>query len=691
MLRAADVRDESLPRRALAAVPAQRWLGGASARTRLAGRSLTIGCLLWCGGALLLGSPTARAEPVPSLDLRNFRPSEHAAGSLYLEPAPVPERGEWNVGIWASYANGSIRLEDGQGDTVATPLRHQLSVDYTGSVGVSRRLAVIAALPTVPYQEGDEVSEQVAGAEPLPRVAIGDLGLGAKLLIRPPEAAGGFGLAALARVTTPTGDERSYLGEGAVTGELRLLGELRSSGVSLRSTGGARLRGEVGRYLSHEFSHELPWGVGLSLGPQIFARDAEDRWAWDLELHGALAMVPDFAAKAQSPTLAGFSTRYSPGDLSIIGGIEIPVGAAVGIPRVRAVVGLGWAPRLHDEDADGVPDDRDRCPETQEDHDGFQDSDGCLDFDNDRDGVADPEDDCPGSLEDEDGHEDGDGCADPDNDGDGVLDRSDECPDQAGTVSLRGCPVLDADEDGVMDVRDRCPSEREDQDGFEDEDGCPDPDNDGDGVPDGEDRCPMVPGSRSVDPRLHGCQTPDGDGDTFEQEADACPDAAEDFNGQEDADGCPEFAADTPVRPRPEPLVTVDRTGRDPVIRWRVPPRFALVGDRPVVTESSLPTIRALAQMLNQNPTWVLLVGVRPEGVGNAAQRAALAKSLALVNTVRELTHRDEAAETAGWAVVADQPGARVAGVGVIVVPREEDDDQVPMGSTPITPTGSVE
>ena len=35
-------------------------------------------------------------------------------------------------------------------------------------------------------------------------------------------------------------------------------------------------------------------------------------------------------------------------------------------------------------------------------------------------------------------------------------------------------PDLDNDGDGIVDERDMCPDEREDLDGFEDEDGCPD-------------------------------------------------------------------------------------------------------------------------------------------------------------------------------------------------------------------------
>jgi hypothetical protein len=59
------------------------------------------------------------------------------------------------------------------------------------------------------------------------------------------------------------------------------------------------------------------------------------------------------------------------------------------------VAALGWAPRKHDQDDDGVADDRDECPDLPEDRDGIQDSDGCPEDDADSDGVLDAEDACP--------------------------------------------------------------------------------------------------------------------------------------------------------------------------------------------------------------------------------------------------------------------------------------------------------
>ncbi|MEM6955845.1 MAG: hypothetical protein AAF411_02995 [Myxococcota bacterium] len=104
-----------------------------------------------------------------------------------------------------------------------------------------------------------------------------------------------------------------------------------------------------------------------------------------------------------------------------------------------------------DMDADRVLDSVDGCPDAPEDHDGFQDDDGCPDEDNDGDGIADVNDVCLNEAEDHDGLQDDDGCPDPDS-----------------------APVSDRDADGIADAVDACPDDAEVVNGLDDDDGCPD-------------------------------------------------------------------------------------------------------------------------------------------------------------------------------------------------------------------------
>lgn len=159
-----------------------------------------------------------------------------------------------------------------------------------------------------------------------------------------------------------------------------------------------------------------------------------------------------------------------------------PADANLVLFGVHAMYDFGKdAPVRGDRDHDGIWDDLDRCPDTPEDKDGFQDTDGCPDLDNDADTIPDTTDKCPNTPEDRDGFEDADGCPELDNDKDGLLDRADKCPnepeDNDGWDSLDGCPDPDNDADGILDIKDLCPFEPETVNGYADNDGCPDEEN----------------------------------------------------------------------------------------------------------------------------------------------------------------------------------------------------------------------
>lgn len=141
-------------------------------------------------------------------------------------------------------------------------------------------------------------------------------------------------------------------------------------------------------------------------------------------------------------------------------------------------------------------------------------------LDTDEDGVPDTRDKCPNTPQS--ATVDATGCP-LDTDTDGVPDHQDSCPTEAGTADLGGCP--DADTDGVSDPNDACPDTP--TNAVVDASGCPEaptaspadssanttarpdtavvtapaptpaPDTDADGVPDTEDRCPNTAGPAS--------------------------------------------------------------------------------------------------------------------------------------------------------------------------------------------------
>ncbi|MBI1799927.1 MAG: thrombospondin type 3 repeat-containing protein, partial [Candidatus Eisenbacteria bacterium] len=130
--------------------------------------------------------------------------------------------------------------------------------------------------------------------------------------------------------------------------------------------------------------------------------------------------------------------------------------------------------KVKDADLDGVPDKKDKCPNTMT---GCRvDATGCP-GDADRDGVCDGIDKCPGTPTG--ATVDPNGCP-KDSDGDGVLDGIDQCADtpKGATVDAHGCP-MDSDGDGVYDGLDQCSGTP--SGATVDAHGCP-MDSDGDGV-----------------------------------------------------------------------------------------------------------------------------------------------------------------------------------------------------------------
>ena len=150
---------------------------------------------------------------------------------------------------------------------------------------------------------------------------------------------------------------------------------------------------------------------------------------------------------------------------------------------------LGATPR--DTDGDGVPDKKDKCPDTIK---GAKvDATGCP-TDADGDGVFDGIDKCAQTPKG--ATVNATGCP-SDQDGDTVFDGIDKCADtpKGASVDLTGCPS-DTDGDGVLDGIDQCANTAKGC--TVDANGCP-VDSDGDGVCDGIDICPNTPSGLRVD------------------------------------------------------------------------------------------------------------------------------------------------------------------------------------------------
>jgi hypothetical protein len=310
-----------------------------------------------------------------------------------------------------SYAYDPIPRSDGEG----RPIDHAISTDLVASVGLGERLGVGVDAPFFLWQRGSEVPSSVVAGGHVPTSGLGDIALLGKATVVSNARDGwhaGPGLAMLGSMSLPTGSRTSFAGEGAVTASIRVLAEMALFAATASASLGFAWRPDHRTWPAADaaattFGNSIPWAAGVSVRPGAIQSwlDPGQRQTWEIAVTGALPAGPTAPlglggghAELLSPAQLAIGDRLGIGtdqDAFISAGFEIGLDRGLGVPPFRGILSIGWAPRSHDRDGDGVPDDRDLCPDLPEDRDGIQDDDGCPDEDADGDGVLDPEDACP--------------------------------------------------------------------------------------------------------------------------------------------------------------------------------------------------------------------------------------------------------------------------------------------------------
>ena len=309
----------------------------------------------------------------------------------------------------------------------------------------------------------------------------------------------------------------------------------------------------------------LPWNIDFALGADIAVRTLRNI---------------GYDTKEEMKSVENHTVHYEAKQG------EIRYGYAP-TPTIAGTALLTWrfgGNAKHDEDGDGVPDEKDQCQHTPDvatvdtlgcpidtDKDGVidgldmcektpygaeVDTVGCP-MDTDKDGILDGLDKCPNTAEG--APIDSLGC-EPDSDADGVPNTSDKCPNTLAGVKVDtlGCPK-DSDKDGVYDGLDKC--ENTPANLPVDSTGCP-ADADKDGIADAFDKCPNTPANLPVD--TLGCPA-DADKDGVPDALDKCPNTregaqvnAEGCEGDYDGDGIPDAVDQCP---NTKQGLAVDSTG----------------------------------------------------------------------------------------------------------------------------------
>lgn len=411
--------------------------------------------------ALGVGGHEARAQEV---DPRAFSTALTPHGVLGVESTALGGHLAPFFGLGASYANDEVITRVSADGTARGPLRERLVTTLFGGLSLWSRVEVALGVPLVATTLSSG-GLSVGQGEERGELGLGDLRLALRGRLFGPSSAGeaGFGLGLAGELTLPTGGG-DFRGDGGVGGLVMLVADWRDGfGHVVALNAGYRARPEVavddlmvddevrfglgaevalGALSDLRFAMVGELGVGLGLGESAWDEGGIAEREVQVEALGGLKVrATDVTAHLAAG--AGLSQGYGAADFRVVFGVSLLAEA----PRVREEPMVERSRLARDDDWEAEQEGKALAPVRSEAPVPVEAFDKVVvaDPDSDSDGVLVGADRCLNEPEDHDGFEDTDGCPDPDNDGDGIL-----------------------------DLADRCPAEKEVFNGVEDEDGCPD-------------------------------------------------------------------------------------------------------------------------------------------------------------------------------------------------------------------------
>lgn len=347
-----------------------------------------------CGAALLL----TRSASAQEIDGERFKPSITHDGFLNADGSGVrPTADPFEMGAYLNYGANQVVTVNQNGDVRQKPLSGRLGGDLFASFTIANPFAIGIGVPFFLAQTGDG-SPSFAG--------LGDIRVVPKLRILD-DVTSGIGLAIAAEVRAPTHAGDFAGGTRMPVFAPRIIVDHRwAGGFRVGANAGVTLR-EKTTYFNVVAASEFAYAVSA----EYRFGGIDGKTGIGAELLGGVGLVS--ANKEELPNEVFAFLKHDPSDeIQLTAGAGLGVVAGYGVPVARGLIGILYKPTSHDSDHDGVPDDRDKCPNEAEDHDRVEDGDGCPEDDSDQDGIADAEDRCPTEKETINGFKDEDGCPD---------------------------------------------------------------------------------------------------------------------------------------------------------------------------------------------------------------------------------------------------------------------------------------
>ena len=366
----------------------------------------------------------AGAQAVGQFDLNQFRPSELTTDGFALSHADGQGHLRFGFQLYIDYARDPLELRVTNGpipDQRIQLVHTQLTGHLTWSLGLWKRLVLFMDLPYTFVLDANLSDEQAGFIDQFALNALlpagrglGDLYVGARGVLYG-DRENVFQLAAQVTLTANTASasraRQNYLGEAPrppnIGGWFEALGTFNA---------GRYVRIPLNVGYKTAFRQDIPsLGIGnqLTYGAAVQVWLGQERFMLTFETFGrtAAARGTGFGGRQETPVelLGGFK-YLDPNGIAVgvagTGGVT----QAYGNPDWRMIAMFGYTmrgkPAPADTDSDGIADEEDDCPTEPEDFDGFEDEDGCPEFDNDSDGVLDVDDACPNQP----GPPENDGC-----------------------------------------------------------------------------------------------------------------------------------------------------------------------------------------------------------------------------------------------------------------------------------------